>query len=619
MDTVRFIRRIGLDIALWYCAPAAFLALYVLRYSKPAAAIAPHLHAISLPLIALLAIRIGLAAVFRHRRRAYLFAATLVTALFVAALLVYYALVLIALRSWGDVIAWNVIPSFFEQADEMADSLGLSSTLAALLPLPFGAAIISLCWWYLSRFDWAHEFVRSRSSLLITTLATCGLAVLAIGCFEFTADPALASQEPLSLTLFPQERGSDLEGLTLDPVRASRLDRLQAAARARYKSVPGAHRNLILIVVDALRPDHMGIYGYSRDTTPNLARIVARHPTQIFREVHSSCADTICGLYSLFSSRFPQGFSFHPMTLHEVLRRNGYRVELVLSGDHTYFYSLKGLYGRVDSFYDGTQARGYFINDDRLVTDHLASINDWDGKPVMFQFHLMSAHILRKRDSRPGRFQPAVRYALHGSRDIGPGGSPLETAVNFYDNGVVDADAIINTLLETLERKGFLKDALVVITADHGESLGEHGLFVHANSVREEVLRIPLVFISYGYQPQYPAAIRPFPSQIDIAPTILVDLGLPVPQSWDGLPLQEPQAPAYSYFEEHAYAGLIDHRDPRNVWKYWIDRSTQREFVFDLSTDPHENHDMHAAAAGALLAAWRAQLSSPAQQLLAHR
>ena len=98
---------------------------------------------------------------------------------------------------------------------------------------------------------------------------------------------------------------------------------------------------------------------------------------------------------------------------------------------------------------------------------------------------------------------------------------------NFYDNGVVRSDAVIAELLAQLKEKGYLQDALVVITADHGESLGEHGLYHHANSVREEVLRIPLVFIAYGSPLRLPPQVRDFASQVDIAPTILKELGLP--------------------------------------------------------------------------------------------
>jgi arylsulfatase A-like enzyme len=273
----------------------------------------------------------------------------------------------------------------------------------------------------------------------------------------------------------------------------------------------------------------------------------------------------------------------------------------------------------VDSFYDGTQAKGYFINDDALLVNHLGTLPEWDQTPVMFQFHLMSSHILRKSDETPGPYQPAQRYALRNSHEIGPGSDPIPTAVNFYDNGVVRADAIINELLALLLRKGYLQNTLVVITADHGESLGEHGLFTHANSVREEVLNIPLLLIPYGYAAPANAPVRRFPSQVDIAPTVLDELGVPVPATWVGHDLNSGADLPFTYFEEHAFAGLIDHRDATHVWKYWIDRKTGVDHIFDLSVDRHESSDVRDAVAPALLAQLRHQTAAAASSGLSVR
>jgi hypothetical protein len=456
------------------------------------------------------------------------------------------------------------------------------------------AGLIRACWLYLERFDWAAASALAISRATRVAFAIGATAVLAIQTYQVSAGQWTQASEPVSLTFFPPHAALDLEGYSVNPVTASRLDRAEDNARRAYAPAPSvtARKNLVLIIVDALRPDHMGIYGYGRDTTPRLARITSANYTRVVGGMHSSCADTVCALFSLFTSKFPNDFSFRPFTLHEALRRNGYRIHMALSGDHTYFQSFKSFYGAVDSFYDGTQAHGYFLNDDQLVMDHVAAMPRWDGRPVMFQFHLMSTHILRSNDAVPGQFQPARRYALRDSLERGPGGDPPQSAVNFYDNGVLKADSMIDALLQQLQSKGYLRNTLVVITADHGESLGEHGLFTHANSVREEVLRVPLLLISYGYQPQGSGAGRAFPSQIDLAPTILSELSLPIPTTWMGHPLDEAQGVQFSAFEEHSFAGLIDQRDPQHVWKYWIDRRSHVDHVFNLGADPHENLDV---------------------------
>jgi hypothetical protein len=427
---------------------------------------------------------------------------------------------------------------------------------------------------------------------------------------QFCSGRLAVESEPLSLTLFPQSSGMDLEGFVVNPVTADRMDRLQDAARRSYVDVgapsKGVRRkNLVIILVDALRPDHMQQYGYDRDTTPNLTRIARDHSTRVMQEVHSTCADTACSIFSLFSSTFPGHFAANPFMLHHVLWRSGYRIHLILSGDKTYFYSRKKYYGHVDTFYDGTQASGYYVNDDQLVIDKLATMPRFDGNPVMFQFHLMSAHILRKRDDATGPFKPEERYLFPDSRDSGPGGEVPIGPRNFYDNGVLRADEVIGRLIALLKDKGYLEDALVVITADHGESLGEHGLYHHANSAREEVLRIPLVMYAYGRPLQIPTRPREFASQVDIAPTILRELGLPQPSSWVGRPLQLTQNLDVSFFTEHAYHGLIDHRDPSNQMKYMVDQDSGAERVFNLSSDPHEDHDLHDQVPSVRLAEWR--------------
>jgi glucan phosphoethanolaminetransferase (alkaline phosphatase superfamily) len=588
---VNTIRRLALDTVLWYCLPAAFLATYVGVYSKPSTAISPHVFVITLPLLALFIIRILLSRLITDSRLRRLTVAFL-TATLLGLLLTYYCLVVIGLRAWGGVVAWDVIPVFFAQAEVIADSVGIPLFLFALAALLAYIGLAWACWLYFGRFDSMASAIPRISRPTVVTVVVGLTAILALGAYQLSLGQWTIDWEPVSLTMFPRSGALDLEGYSVNPVSASRLDKLEDAARHEY--VPtGAHgRNLVLIVVDALRPDHMGIYGYGRDTTPHLAHLIDATHARIIAGTHSSCADTACGLYSLFSSKFPNDFSFRPMTLHEALRLNGYRIHMVLSGDQTYFYGLKGFYGQVDSFYDGTQAHGYFLNDDQLVVDHLAAMPDWDGKPVMFQFHLMSAHILRKNDATPGPFQPAKRYALHNSRETVASGDPPATAINFYDNGVLHADSIINDLLQTLGAKGYLKNTLVVLTADHGESLGEHGLFTHANSVREEVLRIPLVLIPYGYEFPAGSSARALPSQVDIAPTILSELTLPLPTTWIGRQVDSPTGQEFSYFEEHSFAGLIDHRDPAHAWKYWIDRRTGTDHVFDLSADPQENVDL---------------------------
>jgi glucan phosphoethanolaminetransferase (alkaline phosphatase superfamily) len=608
MKPAQIARHLATDLVLWYAAPAIFLFVYIRAYSAPVQAVVPHLLVLAMPLSALLLARLTFSTVFSNAFLSRAVSAVVLCAL-VGSQLVYYAIVIVGLHSWGGVVAWDVIPTCFAQAPQLADALGIPPLLTLGAILLVFAGLLAACWLYLRRFDWTAPAVRKVSGWTSGVLISCSYAILAIAIYEFRATPWTDVSEPVSLTLFAQEAGAEeLEGHHMDRLTAKNIDRSEEAARVEYvPAVGGSRKNVILIVVDALRPDHMGIYGYGRDTTPNLSRLASKGVVRVVSGVHSSCGDTICGLLSLSSSKFPRRFSFHPFTLQQVLRRNGYRIHMILSGDHTNFYSLKKYYGKVDSFYDGTnaQAQGYFINDDQFLVDQVAAMPDWDGAPAMFQFHVMSTHILRMKERAPGKFQPATRYLFPKSADTGPGGYQIETATNFYDNGVVKTDAIIQDLLTKLQSKGYLRNTLVVITADHGESLGEHGLFSHTNSVREQLLRIPLLMISYGYTPERPTDVRAFSSQVDIAPTILAECGLPAPATWSGRALQEAGDPDFTYFEQRTYVGLIDHRDPGNVLKYWVDASSGVEHVFNLSADPAEDSNVTDTTAPARIREWR--------------
>jgi hypothetical protein len=346
----------------------------------------------------------------------------------------------------------------------------------------------------------------------------------------------------------------------------------------------------------------MSLFGYERKTTPYLDSL-ARAGSVRKLISHAPCSDTACGLISLATSRLPRDFSFRPFSLHEALRRNGYRIHLIQSGDHSYFHPMKGYYGEVDTWFDGNTVRTSSINDDQILIDELASMPDWNGTPALFHFHLMSAHVTRRDDGKRV-FAPAKSYLLAPENQSGADIS-LPTAVNFYDNGVLGADHVIESIVNVLRKKGYMSRSLVVVTADHGESLGEHGRFAHANTVYEEVLKTPVVFVAEGYEPERFVADSAFPLQIDIAPTILTELKIPRPATWKGRSLQEPYEPFLTYFEERDFSGLIDTRQPGHQWKYWLDRTWGGEFVFDLSVDPHETHNVVGSVPEAVLSDWR--------------
>ena len=599
----RIVGRIAIEAAAWYAMAGAFLASYV-GLGAPAASIAAHLHVVTAFVVALACVRIVLCAM-RLPQPVFRVLSSILLLVPFATLLLYYCLVLVGVRSWGRVVTWDMVASYLPQASLLLEASGISMPAVVMAIVVVCAVLLWAIWVYVGKLDWVPLIV-ARASRATLLLATTGLfLVVTLDLHEYMILPPIAEQEPITLTLFPGSAAIRMQSHGVDRASAARRDLLEEAARSSYH--PGANairRNVILIVSDALRADHMGIYGYARDTTPNLKRLDAAGMVRRSAPVHSVCSESVCGLLSLASSRYAHQFSSRMFLLQEVLARNGYRTAMIMSGDHTYFYGLRKLYGHLDSYSDGSSAKGYYINDDRLVVDRVAALPDWDGTPVMMQLHLMSTHMLGKRHEAAMAYLPSGNYFFVGNRTLGEDGKTYEKAVNFYDNGVRQFDSVVMEVTESLRKKGYLANAVIAITGDHGEALGEHGNWSHQNSVYEEELRVPFVLISYGYRAERPLDAHPMPSQVDIAPTILEELGIPRPSTWSGLALQQDAQDDFAYFEQGPLVGLLDRRDPKRKWKYWEDRSRETSYAFDLGADPAESRNVLAEVPAELKREW---------------
>ena len=600
-------RRVAWEVLAWYAASGFFLAAYVGILGGRPAAILPHLRLVTEAVLALAAVRVALSAVLPPRGARI--ASTVLALGCFSALLFYYVLITVSLRSWGRVMTWEHMASYAPQLPLVLDAMEVPVWVAALAAVVTAVLLLALAWLHARRLDWVGILASRTPPLRRATVALTLLAVIAVDLHQYLILPPIDEREPLSLTFFSTRRAIRVQSHGVDRAAAERRDVEEDAARAAYHPSPTAERrNVFLIVSDALRADHMDVYGYARETTPNLARLRDAGVLQVAPALRSVCSETFCGLMGLIGSRYLHQFPERLFTLSEVLKRHGYRTAMILGGDHTNFYGLRERYGSVDHFFDGTSAGEQYLNDDRFLVRHVEGLPDWDGRPIFMQFHLMSSHMLGKRHEATSRYQPAANYFFVTNRGTGADGKTYEKAVNFYDNGVRGTDAAVASLLEALQRKGYLGSAVVAIVADHGESLGEHGLWGHQNGVSEEVVRVPFLLLAYGYQPQSRLDRNAWPSQVDVAPTILAELGMPAPQSWSGVPLQGSVRRDFIYFEQGPSLGLLDSRNTGSPWKYWEDRGAGKAFAFDLARDPRESRNAVAEVPANLLRDWQRAL-----------
>jgi arylsulfatase A-like enzyme len=155
-----------------------------------------------------------------------------------------------------------------------------------------------------------------------------------------------------------------------------------------------------------------------------------------------------------------------------------------------------------------------------------------------------------------------------------------------YDDKVRQADEMIRQLLGRLAAKGYLEDAIVVVTGDHGEGLGERH-WAHGWYLYNEDMRIPMLLYDA------PAASYPdlsFATQVDVAPTIVDRLGLPVPASWEGRSLLSPESQRFTYhqtyFEPNRFAVL--YRRGQDLFKFIATPKYGKEELYDLRHDGRE-------------------------------
>lgn len=610
------------ELIAWAAVPALFLALYVLQFHNPARVVFPHLFLVA----SFWAGGVGLRALawqtrWPRRWLAWISATLAVTPW--AMLVAWNATALLGLYSWGRVTTWPMIRVYGGQYAYLLDSLGYPAWIAlvpaAVLALVIGLVAVSP--W--PRPDWASRIGAHAPSGQRVALPAL-LVVLPLVLFGMTFKlEGLHAQEPISLTFIPRLAAKQSNAFSASPA----TNAAETAARDAYRPAPHRPaRNVILIVGDALRADHMGVYGYHRDTTPFLSSLAKAGHLEIVPRIRSVCSESLCGFTALAASRPIHTMPSEPFVMHDVLRRNGYRIHMLLSGDHTNFYGLRAMYGPVDSYFDGSQQqlnapRGVseyiqYINDDQIILDRLETLPDSDGRtPVMMQFVLMSSHGLGPRHPHYRRYLPQSNYyAWMRLLRTDPGKADRQGAINYYDNGILQLDDYVRMLLERLQAKGYLDDALVVVTGDHGEMLGEHGLYSHAIGVHEPVLGIPMLLARFGYSAP-PLARREIASQIDIAPTILQELGIPAPSTWEGIPLQEPTQRSKVPFQQRQQTGTYDSGTLGHLYKYWKDFSDEKEYLYDVRTDPSETRNLIDQASQEQRSRWRMDVAHGALQV----
>jgi arylsulfatase len=332
-----------------------------------------------------------------------------------------------------------------------------------------------------------------------------------------------------------------------------------AACAPRPAPAPLAGHDLILINIDALRADHLGCYGYLRDTSPFMDSLCREGV--VFERASAGSSYTRESVAALFTGRLPSktgaiGWRAAPTPLHptlaERLRARGYRTGFL---SNTVMLRNPGFTRGFDTVSHLPRRWNLSGEGPRLSAAALDFVREAAPERFFLYLHYLDPHgpyqpaprFHRRLAERPSADRLALyddvapRLAELRAQGFGPGDPRFDDLVTRYDAEIAATDEALRQLFRGLAELGALDDTLVVITADHGEEFLEHDFVEHGWTLYEEVLRVPLIFVS-------PAALQPArvasrASHVDLVPTFLTLLGVPDDGSeFDGSPLFEATA-----------------------------------------------------------------------------
>ena len=398
--------------------------------------------------------------------------------------------------------------------------------------------------------------------------------------------------------------------------------------------------NVVLISIDTLRADRMSLYGHDRPTTPNIAEWAARRGT-VFKNAVVQASWTLPSHASMLSGvgAFRHGVNYNSAApaslklLSEYLREAGYATLAVTGGAWVHpQYQLGQGFDRFcywSGIDPGTGAPMDGANNelDVVLGQATALLGEYSHEPFFLFLHTYDIHYrevprqpffsqFSKLDpTAPVRWRAALPKAENGyKRDklrvlrTAEGEVPLPPALaalpaDIYDSRIAYLDSRLPILFNELDALGLTDRTLVVFTSDHGELLGEHGLYAHV-CLYDENLMVPLIIATPRgdhTQPVIETQVR----SIDIVPTVLDYLGIPPDPAVEGASLVElmrrgsdgRSRPAWSYAASSNY-GMSLRLDNRAKLilnnTAWAPVAGDTEF-YRLDLDPGESADVSDA------------------------
>jgi arylsulfatase A-like enzyme len=273
-------------------------------------------------------------------------------------------------------------------------------------------------------------------------------------------------------------------------------------------------KNIVIIVVDTLRPDRLGAFGYARDTSPNIDRFA--QDAAIFEQAFSVSPWTRTSVVSMFTSMYPVAHACQDtndsaddklVMMAEIFKANGFS-----TGGFSTNISVSEKFNVAQGFdefvyferqpwfadHPGRPDPGY-VPIEGMMADAFEWLLDVGDEPFFFYFHSTDPH---------WQYRPPAEFVLWGDQRLG----------DLYDAEIRYTDFYFQEIIDHLTRLGKIDDTLIIFTADHGEELFEHGGHGHGHTLYNELLRVPLILRHPGLQPR---RVTETVRLIDILPTVI--------------------------------------------------------------------------------------------------
>ncbi len=382
---------------------------------------------------------------------------------------------------------------------------------------------------------------------------------------------------------------------------AQALDSASAAAKKAGEKIPDPPKNVVLLLIDTLRADHMGYAGYERPTTPNIDKLAAE--SSVFLNTFATSPHTPRSIPAIFISRYPSrtdwrgGQYNYPKvkpentSFFEVMQENG--AKSFGYSSHHYFQEKRGLnqgfekwdndaFGSISESNDDIAAPRIWAKVEPEI-ERIAKEQEQEGAaPFGMVIHL---------------FEPHARWIPHKEFSFEPRDkTTVERHKASYDSEIAYTDNYVGKVIQKLKDTGLYEKSIIVLVSDHGEGFNEHGYFFHGQTLYNEATHVPLLVRVPGW---FHRKVDTPVSIADVGPTVLDLMGYAKPDDYDGVslvPLMLGEKPAkrpvfmellpYTSWKEHHKAVVVDNL------KYISVLSSGAKELYDLSTDPGEKQNL---------------------------